>query len=153
MERANVLYGHLWSSTSQYPCNTVIIWDTGASFGSTTFKSYFISYMRCSITVKDVTKVNTVIVIGTTIHKFVDTNGKYLLLRCIYYHLQTTDVQNFSPQSYHQLHGVHYIIKWFDVQMALKHHKIDITIKIQEDNLPLIYNSYVTSVKKKYHGP
>ena len=57
------------------------------------FKSKFIDYVNCNIPVKDVTKVNTVIGIGTTIYNFVDANGKYLFLPCIFYHLPTTDVQ------------------------------------------------------------
>ena len=41
--------------------NTVLIWDTGASFGLTPFRSDFIDYVKCDIQVKDVTKVNTLV--------------------------------------------------------------------------------------------
>ena len=101
---------------------------------------------------KDVTKFNTVIGIGTKIHKFVDANVKDVLLPFFYYHLPTTDVQLFSPQNYHQLHGAHSIIKILNVQMLLKNHKIDVPINRQEYNLPIIYNSYVTSAQKKRNG-
>ena len=37
--------------------------------------------------------------------------------------------------------------------MVLKHHNIVIPINIQKSNLPIIYNSYVTLAKNKYHGP
>ena len=70
----------------------MLIWDTGTSFVLTPFKSDFIDYVKCDITVKDVTKVYTVIGIGTKINKFVDENEKYILLTCIYYHLPTTYV-------------------------------------------------------------
>ena len=93
MARANVLYSHLGSSISQYPLTTVLSWDTGASFGLAQFKSEIINYTKCSIPVKDIKKVNTFIGIGTTIHRFVDANGKYVFLPCISYHLPTTDVQ------------------------------------------------------------
>ena len=63
------------------------------------------------------------------------------------------DVQLFSPQTYHQIQDVHYIIEGYNVQMVLKNHKIVITINIQEDKLPIIYNYYVTSAQKKHHGP
>ena len=102
---------------------------------------------------KDVTKFNTVIGFGTTIHNFVDANGKYVFLPFIYYHLPTTAVQLLSPQNYHQLHIAHYIIKVFSVKIALKNHNIITPINRQEDNLSIIYNSYVTSAQNKRNGP
>ena len=116
MARKNILCGRLGSSTSQDPRTTVLIWDTGASFGFTPFKSDFIDYVRCNNPVKDVTKENTVIGIGTKIHKFVDSNEKYVFSPCISYHLPTTDVRLFSPQTYHQLHGAHSINKGFNLR-------------------------------------
>ena len=92
MASANILYGSLGSITSQDPCTTFHICDTGKSFVLTTFKSGFIGYVKCNTPAKDFTKVNTAIGIGTTIHKFVDVNGKDVFLPCIYYHLPTTDV-------------------------------------------------------------
>ena len=59
----------------------------------------------------------------------------------------------FSRQAYHQIHGAHYIIKGFNVKMVPKNHNIVIPINRQEANLLIIYNSYVTSEKKKRHGP
>ena len=85
--------------------------------------------------VKDATKDSTVIGIGATIHKFVDANGKYEFLPCISYHLPTKDVQLFSPQTYHNLHGAHFTVKGFNVQMVLNNHKIVIPINIQEPNI------------------
>ena len=41
----------------------------------TTFRSEFIDYGKAGIPIKDVTKANQFIVIGTAIHKFVDVNG------------------------------------------------------------------------------
>ena len=91
--------------------------------------------MKCNTPVKDATKDSTVIRIGTTIHKFVDANGKYEFLPCISYHLPTKNVRLFSPQTYHNLHDTHPIIKGFNVQMVLKNHKIVIPINIQEPNI------------------
>ena len=107
----------------------MIIWDTDASFGLTVFKSNFIDYLKCNIPVKNVTKVNTAIGIEKN-HKFVDANGKYVLLTCIYYHIPTTYVQLLSPQTYHHLHGEHSIIKLFYVKIVPKNHKIVIPINI-----------------------
>ena len=71
MAHANVLCGRLGSSTSQYTCTTVIIWDTGVSFVLTTFKINFIDYLKYNTPVKDVIKVDTSIGIGKTIHFFI----------------------------------------------------------------------------------
>ena len=132
---ANVLCGCLGYSSSHDPHTTVLIWDTSASCVLKSFKSYFIDYVNCDITVEDVTEVITNIGIVTTIHKFVDANGKYVFLPSVYYHLPNTDVHFFSPQTYNHLHGDHSIIKGFNVKMVLKNHNIVIPINIQEPNL------------------
>ena len=98
------------------------------------------------------TKFNTVIGIGTTIHKSVDVNGKYLLLPWISYYLQTTDVRLFYKKTYHNLHGAHSIIKSFNVKIVLKNHNVAIPINRKEANLPIIYNPNVTSAQNKRHG-
>ena len=57
------------------PKDLVLIWDTGASFGLTIFRSDFIDYIEADITVKDVTKTNWVIGIGTTFTNLKMTKG------------------------------------------------------------------------------
>ena len=57
------------------PKDQILIWDTGASFGLTIFRSDFIDYIEADITVKDVTKTNWVIGIGTTFTNFKTTKG------------------------------------------------------------------------------
>ena len=47
-------------------------------FGLKPLKTNFIDYAKCNIPVKEITKVNNIIGIVTTIHKFVDANGKDL---------------------------------------------------------------------------
>ena len=68
------------------PKSLMLIWDTGASYGLTPFQD-FIDYVACTIPVRDVTKVNTVIGIGTTLHKFTDTSGLPVYLPYVSYHL------------------------------------------------------------------
>ena len=65
------------------PKTLMLIWNTGASFGLTSFRSDFIDYVPCNVAVKDMTKVNRVIGIGTALHKFVDTKGKEVFLPCV----------------------------------------------------------------------
>jgi hypothetical protein len=57
------------------PRQLMLIWDTGASFGLTPLQNDFIDYVACTIPVRDITKANNVIGIGTTLHKFTDTQG------------------------------------------------------------------------------
>ncbi len=85
--------------------NLILIWDTGASYGLTPFWSDFIDYVKCQIPVRDVTKVNIVVAIGTTLHKCRDINGNPVYLPCVSYRLPETDVRLFFPQTYHQMHG------------------------------------------------
>ena len=80
----------------------MLVWDTIDPYGLTLFRSDFIDYAKFDIPVKDVIKVNRVIGIEITLHKFVDSNVQYLLLTCIFYHLY--------PQNYHQNHGGHSIV-------------------------------------------
>ena len=56
------------------PQSLILIWDTGASYELPPFFSDFINYMECDIPGRDVTKGNNVIGIGTTLHKFTDTD-------------------------------------------------------------------------------
>ncbi len=50
--------------------HTLLIWDTGATHGLTPFLKDFIHYHPCDIPVKDISKVNRVIGVGTVMHKF-----------------------------------------------------------------------------------
>ncbi len=56
-----------FSTGSLDPKSLILIWDTGASYGLTPFWSDFIDYGKCAIPVRDVTKVNAVVGIGTTL--------------------------------------------------------------------------------------
>ena len=81
------------------PIKLMLIWDTVASYGLTLFRSNFIYFFEYDIPVKDVTKINRVIGIGATLHKFINSNGKEGFLPCVSYQLIQTDVQLFSPHT------------------------------------------------------
>ncbi len=101
------------------PCSLISIWFTGASYELNPFCSDFIDYMECDIPVRDDTKVNKVIRIGTTLHEFTNTNGKSVFLLCICYHLPQTDICLFSLQTYHQMHGGYFKVYAESIQMKL----------------------------------
>ena len=87
------------------PKSLILIWGTGESFGMSPFRSDFIDYVEADIAVNDVTKINHVIGIGNTLHKFKIEKRKDVFLPCVSYHLPITDVRLFSPQTYHQMNG------------------------------------------------
>ena len=76
-QRANMLRDQilenrvLQNSDRKDPRTMILFWNTGTSYGLTPFRSDFIDGMECDILVKDVTKVNRVIGIGTNLHKFI----------------------------------------------------------------------------------
>jgi hypothetical protein len=118
------------------------------------FQSDFIDYVKCEIDVCDITKVNKVVGIGATLHRFVDNNGNHVYLPCVSYHLSLTDVQLFSPQIYHQLHGGHSVVNGHEVVM--KFHKegalISIPIDRNTTHLPVMHNSFVSKKVKREHA-
>ena len=135
------------------PKTMVLIWDTGASAGLTPFLSDFIDYVEVDFEIMDVTKVNKVVGIGTTLHKFVDNKGKVVYLPMVAYHLPNTDVRLFSPQIYHQLHGGNSTVDGANVYMTLQGRRPKITIPIKNgySNLPCVNNLFVSDkVKKEY---
>jgi hypothetical protein len=135
------------------PRSVILIWDTGASYGLTPFCSDFIDYVECDIPVRDVTKVNKVIGIGTTLHKFTDTDGKPVFIPCVSYHLPQTDVRLFSPQTYHQMHGGYSEVYAESIQMKLCTSTISITIEQGLTNLPVVHDSFVSEKAKRGLGP
>ncbi len=72
--------------------DTPLVWDTGATHGLTPFMKDFIHYHLCDIPVKDISKVNWVIGVGTVMHKFRVTNGKDIFLPGVSFHLPTADI-------------------------------------------------------------
>jgi hypothetical protein len=82
--------------------HTPLIWDTEATHKLTPFMKNFIHYHPCDIPVKNISKDNQVIGVGTVMHKFRAINGKDVFLPGVSFHLPITDIRLMSPQSYHQ---------------------------------------------------
>lgn len=83
------------------PRTMMLVWDTGASYGSNPLLSDFIDYVKCDITVMDVTKTNIINGIDTDLHKAVNIKGNDIFIPCISYHLTQTDTCLFLPHTYH----------------------------------------------------
>ena len=116
------------------------------------FSNDFIDYVECNILVKDLTKVNRFIGIRTTLHKFIEINGKYIFLPCISYHLIQTDVHLFSPQTYHKMHGGHSEVNRNQVTTNFPFHSIHIPVDFCGTNLPVIHNPFVTENQNREIG-
>ncbi len=136
------------------PKTLILIWDTGASAGLTPFWSVFIDYVECEIDVRDITKVNKVVGIGTTLHKFEDNNGNHVCFPCVSYHLPSTDVRLFSPQIYYQLHGGHSVVNGDEVVMKFRKEGASISIPIDRNtkNLPVVHDSFMSEKVKREHA-
>ena len=131
----------------------ILVWDTGASYELTPFRSDFIDYVKCDLPVKYVTKANRVIGIGTTHHRLIDRNGQYIFLPCISYHLTQTDVRLFSPHNYHQMHGGNSVVKGNQVTMQLLNHRIHIPIDFVGKILQVFHHLFVDYHQNLEIGP
>ena len=108
--------------------------------------------MEADIAVKDVTKINHMIGIGTMFHNFKNDKGKDVFIPCVSYHLPTTHVRLFSPRTYHQMHGCNSYLCGDCLEMNMKDNRIFIPIHCELVNLPIVYNSFVSAKYKKEVG-
>jgi hypothetical protein len=109
--------------------------------------------MECDIPVWDVAKVNKVVGIGTTLHKFTNTDSKLVILPRVSYHLSQLDIHLFSPQTYHQMNGGYSEVYAESIQMKLRISTISITIEKGLTNLPNVHDSFVSEKVKRGLGP
>ena len=146
----------------------MLVWDTGASFGLSPFRADFIDYVECHIPVKDISKTNYVVGIGTTLHKFM-VDGEAFWLPCLSYHLPTADVRLFSPQTFHTLYGGSSTVEGDRVNMRVakpvnmgvldgnsgsdNFWEIPIPIDREGANVPIVYNSAVSAHEMREIGP
>ena len=156
VKRANLFHsaesevGHRASQATFKTCP--LVWDTGASFGLTPFRGDFIDYTECTITIRDIARTNTVIGVGTTLHKF-KIDGKDIFLPCLSYHLPSAEIWLFSPQTYHMIYGGHSTVTGDTVEKFIDHLRIKIPVETCGSNVPMIYGSAVSPREMKDHGP
>ncbi len=114
---------------------------------STDFSDYFI----CSISVGDTSKVNEVIGIGTTSHKFITKRGWFVYLPQVANHLPSSKVHLFSPQVFHQNCGRKSTIfgDWVGIQLTDWDY-IDIPIDVFESNVPIVQKSMCTEATRRF---
>ena len=107
---------------------------------------------------KDISKTNTVIGIGTTLHKY-SVDGKTYWLPCLSYHLPSADIRLFSPQVYHTLYGGnstvegdHTMMHIGDMNTGLRA-DVRVAIDRQGPNVPMIFNVSVTADEMERISP
>ena len=142
-----------WELVAARPLQHALLFGTlVSSFGLTPFQSDFVDYTECSITVNDIIRSNTIIEIGTTLHKF-KVDGKHIFLLCLSYHFPNAEVRLFSPQTYHTLNGVHSTVQGDRVDMFIDRFCVEIPIDRKSANVPMVHKSYVLQCEIKDHGP
>eukprot|EP01082_Thalassiosira_pseudonana_P013456 g11528.t1 g11528 contig6:4959-5528(-) len=141
----------VWNTKLSYH-KTPLVWDTGASNGLTPFKSDFLDYMEVDIPVKDISKVNRVVGIGTTMYRFVDSVGETIYIPCLSYHLPSAEIRLFSPRTYHQRFGGSSIVHGDGVTMHLntgEEPPVSVIVPIDPlSNLPVVAKCAVTETEK-----
>jgi len=139
-----------------------VVWDTGASYGLTPFRSDFIDCQDVCILVQDIAHTNYVVGVGTVMWKMTASNGDTIYLPIYCYHLPSADIRLLSPQSYHQLHpgrsGLEQdgtMVEMHLPQQGPGHpsHIISIPVETDGTNLPVIYNCHCTQKDRKVIGP
>ncbi len=136
--------------------DTMLVWDTGASIGLTPFRCDFIDYLPLEgATVKDISKANKVLGIGTVMWKFKSRRGDEVFIPAVAYHMPECDIRLLSPQAYFQLHGGKADVNDEMVTMYLpgvEKHIIDIPID-KKVNLPIILQPQTTLDEQLKFGP
>ena len=118
-------------------------------------------HITTPLTVKDISKNNTVVRIGTVMWKFTATNGDILYLPGLAYHLPTADIRLLSPQAYHQMYGGESRVDGNNVLMSLppkrrsnqRLHSINIQIEKGISNLPIVHKVSCTDDEREQFGP
>jgi len=138
---------------------TPLIYDTGASFGLTPYLADFIDFQEVCIPVRDISKTNYVLGIGTVMYKLKATNGDELLVPGLSYYLPDCDVRLMSPQVYHKLYGGCSIVDGDKVEWRLNKqidmdevHCIEIPMD-KDTNLPMMFDVSCTDDERRDVGP
>jgi hypothetical protein len=117
------------------------IFNTGASIGLSPYRADFIDHLPLEdATIKDISKVNKVLGIGTDMWKLKSRKGDEVFIPCVAYHMPECNIRLMSPQCYFQTHGSHADITKHLVTMYLPgidKHVVDIPID-KTCNLPAI---------------
>ena len=136
--------------------DTMCIFDTGASIGLSPYRADFIDYLPLEdATIKDISKVNKVLGIGTVMWKLKSRKGDEVFIPCVAYHMPECDIRLMSPQCYFQTHGGHADITEHMVTMYLPgidKHIVDIPID-KTCNLPAIMQPQASHDEQLKFGP
>jgi hypothetical protein len=130
--------------------------DTGASIGLTPYRADFIDYLPLDgATIKDITKVNKVLGVGTVMWKLKSRRGDEVFIPCVAYHMPECDIRLMSPQCYFQAHVGHAEMTEHMVTIHLPgvdKHIIDVPID-EETNLPAIMQPQTAKEEQLQFGP
>ncbi len=104
-------------------------------------KPDFFDYVQYRILVCSISKVNEVMDIGTTTHKFVDTKGQFVYLPQVTYHLPSSKVCLVNPQVLYQNCGGKSIlfVDWFKVKIHLTNWNQNGALKLRRRSMGFLW--------------
>ena len=130
-----------------------LVFDSGASGGLSPFKADFADYQACDIQLAAVTAITKVSGIGTVIYKFVTRSGKVVFIPHVSFHMPSSTVRLFSPQTYFKQFGGSGTMDGTMYSMYLADGEIiDFPID-PHSNLPLAHDCACTAQEKAKYGP
>ena len=136
--------------------NTLCVFDTGASIGLTPYRADFIDYLPLEgATIKDISKVNKVLGVGTVMWKLRSRRGDEVFIPCVAYHMPECDIRLMSPQCYFQTHGGHAEMTEHMVTIHLPgvdKHIVEVPID-KVTNLPAIMQPQTSKDEQLQYGP
>ena len=104
------------------------------------------------IMVTDIAHWNTVIGIGTTLHKF-KVDGNDIYLPCLSYHLPSAEVWLYSPQTFHTVYGGHSTVNGNEIKIFINHLRVHVKINCENSNAPMIFDCSVSAKEMCDTGP
>jgi hypothetical protein len=105
-----------------------LVWDTGALFGLTPFRGDFLDYVEWNISVRDIARENIDSLALEQHYTSSKLMEKTIFLPYLSYHLPSTEVRLFCPQTYHTLYGGHRAVFGDKVDLFIDHLRIMVDI-------------------------
>ena len=102
--------------------------------------------------VHDIACANTVLRIGTTLHK-IKYDGHDIFLPCLSYYLPSAEVWLFNPQTYHTLYGGHSTACGDKIEMFIDDLKVNVEIDRNVSNVLIIYACSISAQEMNDRGP
>lgn len=145
-------FGRVLCSRGVY--TTPLVFDTGASHDLTPFRSDFITYERCDVTVAAVHSQGKVVGKGIVLYKVRTRDGAVVYVPSMAYHMPGADIRLFSPQRTFKRLGGSSKMNTNGIAWTLHDDLgvVDVPIDLFS-NLPLLHDFVCTKAEQNQFGP